>query len=159
MAFIKPFKQLRVLTESARVSNIYVFKKYFAIDLVPWYWSGAGGVFCSIDTILFVSVRASTIRAVTSESATGTTKKEKVRTMLTLTIEDIDYDTEACKLSLKGRNIEENPHVKMGAYHRLDLEMNRSVIYFMTLSKGSTFFVFNFCFICSCCSLAQTPSD
>jgi len=71
------------------------------------------------------SVRASTIRAVTSESATGTTKKEKVRTMLTLTIEDIDYDTEACKLSLKGRNIEENPHVKMGAYHRLDLEMNR----------------------------------
>ena len=53
--------------------------------------------------------------------------------MLTLTIEDIDYDTEACKLSLKGRNIEENPHVKMGAYHRLDLEMNRSVIYFITL--------------------------
>ena len=31
----------------------------------------------------------------------------------------------ACKLSLKGRNTEENPHVKMGAYHRLDLEMNR----------------------------------
>ena len=114
---------------------------------------------CSIDTILFVSVRASTIRAVTSESATGTTKKEKVRTMLTLTIEDIDYDTEACKLSLKGRNIEENPHVKMGAYHRLDLEMNRSVLYFINLSKGSRFFAFDSFVICSCWSLAQTPSD
>jgi len=40
------------------------------------------------------SVRASTIRSVTSESATGTTKKERVRLTLTLTIEDIDYDTE-----------------------------------------------------------------
>ena len=92
--------------------------------------------------MVHVSVRASTIRAVTSESATGTTKKEKVRTMLTLTIEDIDYDTEACKLSLKGRNIEENPHVKMGAYHRLDLEMNRFVLYFITVLYSLSFFDF-----------------
>ena len=93
--------------------------------------------------MVHVSVRASTIRAVTSESATGTTKKEKVRTMLTLTIEDIDYDTEACKLSLKGRNIEENPHVKMGAYHRLDLEMNRSVLYFITVLYSLSFLAFD----------------
>ena len=96
---------------------------------------------------MFVSVRASTIRAVTSESATGTTKKEKVRTMLTLTIEDIDYDTEACKLSLKGRNIEENPHVKMGAYHRLDLEMNRCDLFLSIYQRVSTFFAFDSCYL------------
>jgi protein pelota len=28
-------------------------------------------------------------------------------------------------LRLKGRNVEENQHVKMGAYHTIDLELNR----------------------------------
>ena len=28
-------------------------------------------------------------------------------------------------LRLKGRNIEENPHVKMGAYHTIDLELHK----------------------------------
>ena len=28
-------------------------------------------------------------------------------------------------LRLKGRNIEENPHVKMGAFHTIELELNR----------------------------------
>jgi protein pelota len=28
-------------------------------------------------------------------------------------------------LRLKGRNVEENPYVKMGAYHTIDLELNR----------------------------------
>jgi len=65
--------------------------------------------------------------------------------MLTISVEDIDFDTQvslfnrfsfclknlltlvfkACKLRLKGRNIEENDHVKMGAYHTIDLELNR----------------------------------
>lgn len=71
------------------------------------------------------SVRASTIRSVTTESNTGTTKKERVRTTLTLSIEDIDFDNDACKMRLRGRNVEENQHVKMGAYHTLDLEVNR----------------------------------
>ena len=31
-------------------------------------------------------------------------------------------------LRLKGRNVEENPHVKMGAYHTIDLELNRCVL-------------------------------
>ena len=28
-------------------------------------------------------------------------------------------------LRLKGRNVEENPHVKMGAYHTIDLELHK----------------------------------
>lgn len=71
------------------------------------------------------SVRASTIRKVTSESATGSTTSNRVRTTLTVQVEDIYFDTQACMLRLKGRNVEENPHVKMGAYHTIDLELNR----------------------------------
>lgn len=78
------------------------------------------------------SVRASTIRKVTTESSTGSTTSNRIRTTLTISIEDIDFDTQACKLRLKGRNIEENDHVKMGAYHTIDLEPNRK----FTLTKS-----------------------
>jgi len=78
------------------------------------------------------SVRASTIRKVTTESATGSTTSNRVRTILTVNVEDIHFDTQACMLRLKGRNIEENQHVKMGAYHTIDLELNRK----FTLKKS-----------------------
>uniref|UniRef100_A0A1B6EGQ4 Protein pelota homolog n=1 Tax=Clastoptera arizonana TaxID=38151 RepID=A0A1B6EGQ4_9HEMI len=71
------------------------------------------------------SVRASTIRKVQNESATGSSTSSRVRTVLTIQVETIDFDTQACMLRLKGRNIEENQYVKMGAYHTLDLEVNR----------------------------------
>jgi len=71
------------------------------------------------------AVRASTIRKVTTESNTGSRTSDRVRTILTVQVENIDFDTQACMLRLKGRNIEENQHVKMGAYHTIDLELNR----------------------------------
>ncbi len=70
-------------------------------------------------------VRASTIRKVTTESSTGSTTSNRVRTTLTIEVTAIDFDTQACKLRLKGKNIRENAHVKMGAYHTLDVEPNR----------------------------------
>ncbi len=71
------------------------------------------------------SLRASTMRKVTTEGSTGSTKSTKIRLTLTVRVEDIDFDTQACMLRVKGRNIEENEHVKMGAYHTIDLELNR----------------------------------
>jgi len=71
------------------------------------------------------SVRSTTIRKVQSESATGSSTSNRVRTTLTICVESIDFDTQACVLRLKGRNVEENQYVKMGAYHTLDLELNR----------------------------------
>jgi len=74
------------------------------------------------------SVRASTVRKVTSESNIGVRTAEKVRTTLTVRVEAVDescFDTQSCMLRLKGRNIEENPHVKMGAFHTIELELNR----------------------------------
>ncbi|KAH9376655.1 hypothetical protein HPB48_005866 [Haemaphysalis longicornis] len=69
---------------------------------------------------------------VTTESATGSTGSNRVRTTLVICIESIDFDTQACVLRVKGRNIAENQYVKMGAYHTLDLEMNRK----FTLAKS-----------------------
>lgn len=75
-------------------------------------------------------VRASTFRKVTTQGSTGTRTSNKVRTTLTISVEDIDFDTQACKLRLKGRNVEENEHVKMGAYHTIDVEPNRKFALF-----------------------------
>nr|CAG4649379.1 EOG090X07BV [Scapholeberis mucronata] len=71
------------------------------------------------------TIRASTIRKVQTETATGSSSSSRVRTMLTIAVETIDFDTQACVLRLKGRNIEENQYVKMGAYHTVDIEPNR----------------------------------
>lgn len=78
------------------------------------------------------AVRASTVRKVQNESATGSSTSHRVRTVLTIKVETIDFDTQACVLRLKGRNVEENQYVKMGAYHTLDLEVNRK----LTLRKS-----------------------
>lgn len=77
------------------------------------------------------TLRSTTIRKVTTESATGSVNASKVRTTLTIQVEAIDFDTQACVLRVKGRNVCENQYVKMGAYHTLDLELNRP----FTLSK------------------------
>lgn len=78
------------------------------------------------------SLRATTFRKVTLESATGTTGSNRVRTTVTIAIEDVDYDTQGGVIRVKGKNIEENQYIKMGQYHTLDLELNRK----FTLTKS-----------------------
>lgn len=70
-------------------------------------------------------LRSTTIRRVQTESATGSVSSNKVRTTLSIAVEGIEFDTQACMLRIKGRNVEENQYVKMGAYHTIDLELNR----------------------------------
>lgn len=77
------------------------------------------------------SLRSTTVRKVTMESSTGSSTSNRVRTTLTISVEDLDFDVQACVLRVKGRNIAENQFVKMGAYHTLDLELNRK----FTLAK------------------------
>ena len=50
---------------------------------------------------------------VLTESSTGSSSSNKVRTMLTIRVETIDFDTQACVLRVKGRNVEENEYVKV----------------------------------------------
>lgn len=47
------------------------------------------------------------------ESTTGSSSASKVRTVLTLSVEAIEFDTIACTLRIKGRNIQENQYVKV----------------------------------------------
>ncbi|KAI8609427.1 eRF1 domain 1-domain-containing protein [Chytriomyces sp. MP71] len=79
------------------------------------------------------SLKASTIRRVVTESATGSTDKTSVRLTLTIAVESVEFDTQACVLRVNGRNIVENKHVKMGGYHTLDLEMHKP----FTITKES----------------------
>lgn len=59
------------------------------------------------------NVRSTTVRKVQNETATGSSSSSRIRTTLTIAVESIDFDTHACKLRLKGRNIEENQYVKV----------------------------------------------
>ncbi|OWA50088.1 Protein pelota [Hypsibius exemplaris] len=70
-------------------------------------------------------VKASTIRKVNLESATGTSSSTRVRTTLTIEVQGVEFDTQASMLRVKGKNMAENDYVKMGAYHTVDLELNR----------------------------------
>jgi len=53
---------------------------------------------------------------VQTESATGSCISYRVRITLTINVENIDFDTQACVLRLKGRNLEENKYVKVKYY-------------------------------------------
>lgn len=70
-------------------------------------------------------IKASTVRKVVTESSTGSTEKFSHRITLTIRAEDVFFDTQAMVLRVNGRNVEENQHVKMGAYHTIDLEANK----------------------------------
>lgn len=58
-------------------------------------------------------VRSSTVRKVQQETVTGSSSSNRVRTTLTIQVETVDFDTQACVLRLKGRNVSENQFVKV----------------------------------------------
>ncbi|KAF1351203.1 eRF1 domain 1-domain-containing protein [Delphinella strobiligena] len=78
-------------------------------------------------------LRASAIRRVTTESATGSSTSQRVHLTLTLRVTSLDFDTQAAQLHVSGRVAEENKHVKLGAHHTLDLELQRN----FTLEKNN----------------------
>ncbi|CDZ96995.1 Meiotic cell division protein Pelota/DOM34 [Phaffia rhodozyma] len=89
-------------------------------------------------------VRAQAVRRVQNVSSTGSTASHRVRTTLTLEVTKSEFSPSVqgaapaastsigsgsaeptSALHLSGRVTRENPHVKMGAFHTLDLEANR----------------------------------
>lgn len=77
-------------------------------------------------------IRASAIRKVVTESATGSTQSNRVHTVLTIRVTSVDFDPQAGQLHVSGQVSEENNYVRMGAHHTLDLELNRN----FTLEKS-----------------------
>jgi len=72
------------------------------------------------------TVRTTTVRKVVKESATGSTMSNKVRLNLTIEVEKVEFDPDKVALRLAGRNVAESQHVRLGAYHTLDLEAQRN---------------------------------
>jgi len=68
-----------------------------------------------LDVMLYKTVvlNCCVVRKVLTESSTGSSSSNKVRTMLSIQVETIDFDTQACVLRVKGRNVQENEYVKV----------------------------------------------
>ncbi|KAK4991019.1 Translation factor pelota [Elasticomyces elasticus] len=77
-------------------------------------------------------LRASALRRITTESATGSTSSQRVQTTLTLRVTKLDFDPQASQLHVSGTVAEENKYVKLGGFHTLDLELQRN----FTLTKA-----------------------
>ncbi|KAG2222617.1 hypothetical protein INT45_008281 [Circinella minor] len=71
-------------------------------------------------------IKATTIRRLQSESSTGSTTSQRTRMVLTITVASVDFDPQVGLLRINGRVTSENPYVKMGSYHTIDLELNRN---------------------------------
>ncbi|KAJ2162286.1 Translation factor pelota [Coemansia sp. RSA 552] len=68
---------------------------------------------------------ASTVRGVKTESKTGSVTTDRVRVTMTISIEDVFFDSQACALRINGRNVVTTKYVSQGQYHTLDLELNQ----------------------------------
>ncbi|KAF1320372.1 Mrna surveillance protein pelota, partial [Globisporangium splendens] len=55
---------------------------------------------------------------------------DSVKTTTIRKVEQINFDPALCVLRIKGKNTMESQHVRLGAYHTLDLEMNRDFTLF-----------------------------
>ena len=71
-------------------------------------------------------LRASAVRRVTTESATGSTSSTRVHINLLISVEKLDFDTQSAQLHVSGKIVEETKYTKVGQYHTLDLELNRN---------------------------------
>lgn len=71
-------------------------------------------------------LRASALRRVTTESATGSTSSTRVHINLLISVTALDFDTQAAQLHVSGRILEETKYTKVGQFHTLDLELNRN---------------------------------
>ncbi|XP_006428556.2 protein PELOTA 1 [Citrus clementina] len=74
------------------------------------------------------SVMAVTVRKVLRQMASGSRDAERVKLKLEIKVEVVDYDKEGSVLRIRGKNILENEHVKIGAFHTLEIELHRAFV-------------------------------
>ncbi|BAS91441.1 Os04g0659900, partial [Oryza sativa Japonica Group] len=77
------------------------------------------------------TLQSVTVRKVLREMASGGRDAERVRLKLEIVVESVDYDKEGSVLRVRGKNITENDHVKIGQFHTVELELKRQ----FTLTK------------------------
>lgn len=69
-------------------------------------------------------VASATVRKVQKETAGGK-EAERVHLKLEIAVEGIEFDSTAAELRLRGKNVAESEHVKLGAYHTIVIELQR----------------------------------
>ncbi|XP_075240387.1 protein pelota-like [Convolutriloba macropyga] len=77
------------------------------------------------------TIKCKTSRKVAQQSDTGSSKSQRITMTLTIAVISVTYDFEVAQLAIKGKNVEKNEHVRLGAHHTLDLRLND----FFTLGK------------------------
>ncbi|KAF3972817.1 hypothetical protein ACB098_05G070700 [Castanea mollissima] len=106
-------------------------------DLVPHGPGSVKMVPVDADDLWFVynlispgdSVMAVTVRKVLRQAATGGRDAERMKLKLEIKVEEVaDYDSVGSILRIRGKNILENEHVKIGAFHTLELELHRPFV-------------------------------
>ncbi|KAL0010749.1 hypothetical protein SO802_005857 [Lithocarpus litseifolius] len=106
-------------------------------DLVPHGPGSVKMVPVDADDLWFVynlispgdSVMAVTVRKVLRQAATGGRDAERVKLKLEIKVEEVaDYDSVGSVLRIRGKNTLENEHVKIGAFHTLELELHRPFV-------------------------------
>ncbi|CAM9164047.1 unnamed protein product, partial [Ectocarpus fasciculatus] len=70
-------------------------------------------------------ITASTVRKVVKELSGGATASSRVKFMLKIAVEKVEFDAEQCCLRASGKNVEENEHIRMGQYHTIEIEGSR----------------------------------
>ena len=73
------------------------------------------------------SIRSVTVRKVNQESATGSSSSHRVKTTVFLKVEHIEFYGDLPSVRIRGKNIVENEHIKMGAYHTVELTLRSEV--------------------------------
>ncbi len=69
---------------------------------------------------------STTTRKVARVSATGSVVNTKMHLKLTIGVEQIEWDGDACKLRIKGPTKEENEFVRLGQYHTIELSNDQT---------------------------------
>ncbi|KAK9817970.1 hypothetical protein WJX72_005116 [[Myrmecia] bisecta] len=70
-------------------------------------------------------VTATTFRKIQKDSGAGS-ESERVKIKLTIEVEVVDFDPEGQQIRLRGKNLTETEHVKLGSYHTLEVELQRA---------------------------------
>ncbi|XP_078175553.1 protein PELOTA 1-like isoform X1 [Carex rostrata] len=74
------------------------------------------------------TVEATTVRKVVRDMGSGGRDAERVRMMLEIRVEAVDYYKEGSVLRVRGKNFTQNEHVKIGQFHTLELELHRPFV-------------------------------
>ncbi|XP_021749375.1 protein PELOTA 1-like [Chenopodium quinoa] len=69
-----------------------------------------------------------TVRKVMRETASRGMDAERVKLKLEIKVEAVEYDKEGSALRIRGKNTLENGYVKIGAFHTMELELQRPFV-------------------------------